>query len=163
MKTIHIILALMLCSILLLGCGTQNATTSSDILSDLKLTEEEFRAWCQPLKIHNVVDDSIYATTLKNYPNQYLGQCFTFYSRFDDPQSLQVDFKGESSDGYVTYCKTPDYYWEEYLLFFDMRDDVYNPTISVGDEIYAYVIFSGVQTIDGIDYVTVQLISVDKR
>ena len=73
-----------------------------------------------------------------------------------------MDKKGLSSDGYTIYYYYPMFNFENYIILFDMRDDINSPTIKQGDSIYAYMIFEGVQTLDGIDYACFDLISVDK-
>lgn len=45
-----------------------------------------------------------------------------------------------------------------------MRDDVYSPTISVGDFIQPYLIFDGVRTTsDGVDYLVFNMLAVKKE
>jgi hypothetical protein len=141
-----------------------NTSTASGILAALGMTEEEFRANCQPL-------DPIYTGTkipfnlkqLREYPADYVGRWFypSISSVDYHPTHIKVYSKGISSDGYITYvCKSSSS--DEYILLFDYRDDVYSPTISQNDSICPYMIFTGVQTSNGIDYSCFYLISVDK-
>ncbi len=141
---------------------------ASGILASLGMSEEEFRANCTPLSPYKWIDNEILVlTSLREYPAQYIGQSFYTTSKYNVdlttgeriPLYLEVWSKGTSSDGYTFYeIHTED----EYLLLFDLRDDIYAPTISKGDNIYPYMIFNEMQTISGIDYLCFSLISVDK-
>ena len=149
---------------------TYDTSKASGILASLGMTEAEFRASCQPLSDHGNDEEMITAKDLREYPAKYIGQCFYFSGDWFDletpgsysPSGFDVAFKGISNDGYTTYRNFPDYDFIEYIHIFDCRDDIYSPTISEGDRIYPYVIYIGVQTISGTDYVCFQLISVDK-
>lgn len=142
---------------------TSSPTTASGILANLGMTEAEFRASCQPLKMDLSSNTNIVTSDLREYPNQYIGYHFKFVTTLNNVMSIDINRKGVSDDGYTTYYRFPNQDWQGYLLFFDMRDNIYSPTISVGDDIIPYVIFNGVQTINGIDYITFLLISVDKN
>ena len=143
---------------------TYDTSKASGILAQLGMTEEAFRASCQLL--NNASSDDVRVTQeLLDYPSQYIGQHFTFGHYSNEKPSLdymEVSSKGTSTDGYTTYTYYPGYSFEDYIKIFDMRDDIYAPTISDGDDIYPYMIFIGVQTINGTDYLCFQLISVDK-
>ena len=149
---------------------TQSRITSSVILRDLGLTEAEFRYTCQPVSINENDQEMLTTNDLLEYPANYIGQCFyfTYKGALDKesntyrPVKISVDFKGVSADGYTTYRSHPDYSFYKYIHIFDVRDDVYSPTISEGDSICPYMIFDGVQTIGGTDYVCFTLVSVDK-
>lgn len=147
-----------------------NTYTASTILANLGMTEQEFRDSCQPLALSGVYKEMLTATALKEYPSMYVGQHFFFSTDWHDsdipgyhtPASMVVDWKSMSNDGYTTYHNFPTNHSFEYILLFDCRDDIYSPTISEGEGIYAYMIFLGVQTINGTDHVCFQLISADK-
>lgn len=72
---------------------------------------------------------------------------------------IDVDIKGETTDGYVYY---ENQFLGENLILYDLRDDVYSPTISEEDDIIPYMIFVGIQTANGTDYLCFDMISVDK-
>jgi hypothetical protein len=141
-----------------------NTSTASGILAVLGVTEEEFRANCQPLEpSYAVKQNKLTLRQLREYPSDYIGQWFYTSTGSDNyqPSKIGVSSKGTSSDGYVTYVSERSSVGE-YMLLYDYRDDVYSPTISKNDSIYPYMIFTGVQTINGIDYICFYLISVDK-
>ena len=128
------------------------------------MTEEEFRAQCQPISFERYEPPYFLSVPdIVDYPTDYTGNLYYFacgWSKNGKPQPFKVYQKGTSMDGYTTYLNA---YGNTYVLLFDMRDDVYSPTISQGNNIdEAYVIFIGVQTIDGIDYACFQLISLTK-
>jgi hypothetical protein len=141
-----------------------NTSTASGILAALGMTEEEFRANCQPLEsTYTVKQSKLTLRQLREYPADYIGQWFYTSSGSDNyqPSRIGVSSKGTSSDGYVTYiCERSSI--SEYILLFDCRDDVYSPTISQNDSICPYMIFTGIQTLNGRDYICFNLISVDK-
>lgn len=150
---------------------TYDTSTASGILESLGMTEDEFRANCSPLSHRSSSSKMVTTRDLREYPSAYIGQLFFlssdyFFNKetgYFDPYNIEVSYKGTSSDGYTTYTVVPtDSRFEEHLLFFDMRDDIYAPTVSQGDYIYPYMIYIGVQTLSGTDYVCFQLISLDK-
>lgn len=140
---------------------------ASGILKELGMSEQEFRLNCQPLK-YGATEDRILGTrSLREYPVNYVGQLF-YLAYFDIanrtcPNDEKVSDKDTSLDGYTTYYIYPDTQWKDTIVIFDCRDDVYSPTISRGDYIEPYMIFTGVQTINGTDYLCFNLISVDKQ
>lgn len=142
---------------------TVDTSKASGILASLDMTEDEFRNSCQPLKRDIASSSTIIVSDLRDYPSKYIGQHFTFTSTTGKNFSIEITSKSISNDGYTTYYSYPNEDWQGYLLFFDMRDDIYYPTVSKGDRIHVYVIFNGVQTINGIDYITFKLISLDKE
>ena len=132
-----------------------DASTASGILESLGMTEDEFKNDCQPL---SATPNSGYKDTwqLRDYPADYVGQSFYLI------QLLEIGDKGATADGYFAYL----IYYEGLMppmLIFDYRDDVYSPTISVGDIVVPYMIFTGVQTVNGLDCICFNLISADKR
>ena len=139
-----------------------DTSTASGILASMGMTEEQFRAYCQPLKRDIASSTSTIICDLRDYPANYVGECYRFVTTSGNQLGIEISTKGQSSDGYITYISIPNEDWQGYILLFDMRDDTYSPTISIGDEIYPYMIFTGVQTINGIDFVCFWLISVDK-
>ena len=151
-----------------------DTSKASGILAELGLNEIEFRSLCQPLA-NSSNSEIISATELRDYPSNYLGQFYYYSSEYGngfggnesgndyyEPFPFVVGGKGVSLDGFTIYYGYSEYDWIPDMVLFDLRDDIYSPTISVGDDIYPYMIFSGVQTIDGTDYVCFNLISVDK-
>lgn len=135
-----------------------DTSRASGVLAGIGMTEDEFRVSCTPLqyastsgKLYFFDSDSLSA--IRDYPAEYTGQCFRF-PRFP------VKDKGVSDDGYPYYTVSDR---TGPLLLFDFRDDVYSPTISEGDNIDAYVIFSSVQ-LNGLgqDVLCFLLISCDK-
>ena len=160
---------------------TIDTSKASGILANMGLTEEEFRQRCIPLHFgqstYGYVEyggstdaQRILGTrTLREYPKDYIGNIYYLaYYKMENfaPQYYSeaeaVSYKGMSTDGYPTYIITPRTSSQDYLLIFDYRDDVYNPTISIGSGIAPYMIFTGIQTLDGIDYLCFNMISVDK-
>jgi hypothetical protein len=142
---------------------TYTTSKASDILAGMGISEEDFRLHCQPLKRDIASNDSLIINDLRDYPAMYTNELFTFVDTLNKPLSVRVSAKGVSSDGYTTYIIYPNQEWQGNILLFDMRDDIYYPTISIGDHIYPYMIYTGIQTINGYDYVCFLLISVDKK
>lgn len=151
------------------GKPTHDTSKASGILASLGMTEEQFRASCKPLSINGHDKEITTAKELREYPGNYMGQHFYISGDFlgtpdttYSPHWVTVNSKGMSADGYPTYIDYPNFDFYEPILIFDMRDDIYAPTISEDDGIYPYLIFNGVQTINGTDYVCFLLISADK-
>lgn len=135
---------------------TSNSTTASGILADLGMRSiEDFKFDCTPLNIMDL-------RTIREHPGDYTNRHFTM------SYLVQVTDKGTTADGYTAYeiVQENSALLENYIppmLLFDYRDDVYSPTISVGDYITPYMIFTGMQTIDGIDILGFALVTADKR
>lgn len=143
---------------------TYDMSKASGILASKGMTEEEFRASCQPLTEYD--HGCTWLGQLHDYPSQYIGQhyviCFqNSTTKMYDVTNRRVISKGVSNDGYTTY-KLNSVNNKMKIHIFDLRDDVYSPTISQDDFITPYMIFNGVQTINGIDYICFSMISVDK-
>ncbi|MBR5157295.1 MAG: hypothetical protein IKW59_05970 [Clostridia bacterium] len=132
---------------------TYDMSKASGILASLGMTEEEFRESCQKLGGGSTSQNPnpIHTRDLQDYPSKYVGQHF-----YDS--GFEVTTKGVSNDGYTTY---KNYQCE--MLLFDMRDDIYSPTISQGDYLQTtYMIYTGVQTLNGIDFACFRLIAIDR-
>lgn len=137
---------------------TYDTSKASGILAEMGMTEEEFRAACQPLALYGTNVGLTTLSDLIEYPGNYVGQLFYFSKDNYEGRQFQVADKGILNDGSTAYmCKS-----NEYFIVFDCRDDVYSPTISKGDWICPYMIFEGIQTVDGIDFLCFGLVSVDK-
>lgn len=141
---------------------SNDQTKASGILAEMGMTEEEFKEACQPLcctgssQYFNVEE-------LRRYPSDYVGGMYYFTfnnaiaSSYGPPNAVEVKEKGMSTDGYTTYILGTN------CLVFDLRDDIYYPTISVGNKVICYVIFTGVQTCNGIDFACFNLIATGEQ
>lgn len=149
-----------------------DTSKASGILASKGMTEQEFRNSCQPLSLSGSDNEILTMTNLREYPSSYTGQFFYIsgdsYNNNNDssgtyynPKSIEIDYKGTDSD-VIYYMIYPEYDWHEDVIIYDLRDDVYSPTITPGDYICPYLIFGGVATSNGTDYVCFFLISVDK-
>lgn len=142
--------------------GTQDEydlSCTSGVLAYLGETEQEFRENCFSLKCTSLA--SVEGTTpeeLREYPNNYMGYCF--FTNTGAHNSVKVEEKDIANDD--SPCYLADLCYEDYAIIIDIRDDVYSPTISVGDYISCYMIFQGIQTIDGTDFLVFHLVSMDK-
>jgi len=144
-----------------LGDPVYDTSKASGILAQLGMTEEEFKNSCFNINNYNTNKqyDITYDDLLK-YPNDYIGMAITDFHPGDNfiIATIEIDNKNVSTDGYIYYT---DSSYSGDKLIFDYRDDVYYPTLSVNEFIVPYMIFSGVQTINGTDYLCFQLIAVD--
>lgn len=143
-----------------------NLSKASEILKKMGLSVDEFKQSCHYISNNesNYVYDSNTATVhierpdytykqLRQYPADYANLCC-----FDD--NLYVCSKDKSSDGYTVYKVKDKSSYEGDIILFDKRDDIYSPTISIDDAIVPYMMFKGVQTLGGIDYVCFDLIAI---
>ena len=136
---------------------TPARSTASGILSQLGMTREQFKSSCIRIGKYRGTYAEVAFSDLLKYPNNYKGM------HFRPNQAAEVFGKDTSADGYIVYHCLPNgngWYEKEHLLIFDMRDDVQSPNISRGMYIEPYMIFTGIQTIDGIDYMKFNLIDV---
>lgn len=133
---------------------TYDMSKASGILASLGMTEKEFRKSCI-----NLTGSDLDFDDLLEYPKNYIGNHLTYFYSNGYWGHIDVDEKGVTTDEYVYYI---DDFSGTNLLIYDLRDDVYSPTISEEDDIIPYMIFNGIQTINGTDYLCFDLISVDK-
>ena len=142
--------------------GTQeeyDLSHTSGILAYLGITEQEFRDGCEPIMATAIGKQvGVFPKDIMDYPANYEGYHFYTYDGINN--TIDIIEKGMSTDNYPYYVA--DILYDDYALIFDYRDDVYAPTISEGDRISPYMIFQGVQTIDGTDFLAFWLISADK-
>lgn len=143
---------------------TIDTSTASGILASMGLTEAEFRILCQRLFTSNIQigttnGNEVYFSDLFEYPNMYINQIFAIdnLSGYD----CECTYKGTSDDGYP-YYECTDYY-DGNAVIYDFRDDPYFPNIQKGDAFTPYVIFKGIRTRNGIDWLVFWMISVDKQ
>ena len=145
---------------------TYDSSKASGILATLGMSEQEFRESCQPL-FWGSSNKIICTKDLREYPANYIGQHFYFsYSSQDKSGNYKSEkleiFAKEVSDGYTAYEIYSLYEGKDYIIIFDLRDDVYSPTISMGDYICPYLIFLGIETIGNFDCLCFSMISVEK-
>ena len=139
-----------------------NNITASDILADRNMTEESFRASCKELVAARVIIHSSgkivypenYFGLLRENPNQYVGEHYVI--REENEFDFHCDIKDIDSNGYIYYCDT-----DEDVIIVDLRDDPLSPNILEGENITPYVIFTGVELLNGTDYLVFAMISFD--
>lgn len=126
-------------------------STASGILASLGMTEEEFKASCAAISYPYDVDYK-YSELIKN-PNNYVGSFF-----YDKMFKVHKEI-GITGDGYRCYLYDAPYC---HAIAIDYRDDVYSPTITGGFEGF-YMIFEGLQNLEGTDYAIFDLIAIDEE
>ena len=141
---------------------TYDTSKASGILASLGMTENEFRVSCKRLfsaksQIGTPKGDEVWYSDLVKYPNNYLNNHFVIdnLSGYD----FQCDYKGISDDGYTHYEDVDSYNYD--AIIYDFRDDVYSPNFTSGSYFRPYVIFKGLHTINGDDWLVFWMISVD--
>lgn len=125
---------------------SNNTSNASGILASLGTSEAAFKANCTPLEDMPFIDDMML------YPSNYMNSWFYSYETFY--------IKDVSADGYQLYATKSSL--KNPILVYDLRDDVYSPTITTGTQYNLYMIFRGIQTDTfGDDYLTFHLISAE--
>lgn len=139
---------------------------ASKILKKMGLSVDEFKHQCDFISNNETtyVYDSNTANvriTSPDYTYKQLRQNPADYENlccYDN--NLYVCSKDTSTDGYTIYNVRDKSSYKGDIILFDKRDDIYSLTISIDDSIVPYMIFKGVQTLDGIDYVCFDLIAI---
>ena len=146
---------------------------ASGILASLGMTEQEFRDTCEPLdgtKFPKKGGLCVFTSDVLDYPSNYIGHRYVpAYTGLDKSEycidHLKISGKAVSADGYTIYMTSSSYVSDGaqyHYLIFDYRDDIYSPTLSEGNLITPYMIFEGIQTINGTDWMKFDLICCDK-
>lgn len=148
------------------GLSTVDTSKASGILASLGMTEDEFRASCQRLLSSNVqlaqtTGTELYYSDVVKYPNNYMDKHFVIDNVSEYSYDFLCSYKGTSDDGYLYYEDT-DYY-DYNAVIYDFRDDPYSPNIVQDDDFTPYVIFKGVRTISGEEWLVFWMISVDMQ
>ena len=129
---------------------------TSDFLAELGLDEASFRLQCQP--VYDVTQgEFLCLNALQTDPVSYVGKAC--YIAQDIPSGtmkpLTVVSQQISSDGY------PCYEIEGDILLWDVRDAPTDPAVALGDVIYGYLLFGGTQSLDGNQYLSFFLLSME--
>ena len=129
---------------------------TSDFLAELGLDEASFRLQCQP--VYDVPQgEFLCLNALQTDPVSYVGKAC--YIAQDIPSGtmkpLTVVSQQISSDGY------PCYEIEGDILLWDVRDAPTDPAVALGDVIYGYLLFGGTQSLDGNQYLSFFLLSME--
>jgi len=157
---------------------TYDTDTTSGVLAQLGLTEQEFRDSCIPLQY---IEDKYYSSPTKVKIGETNYEFFDKGKTLLDMRTYSVDFEDQKYkiasnvsyksivEGMPIYDCTLDYYIDYYtkgsipIVLFDIRDDTRYPLISEGDGIVYYCIFIGCFTYDdGEDYLAFDLISLEQ-
>ena len=145
------------------GLSTTGTVKASNILSNMGVSEEEFRANCQRLftsgiQIGSPDGTEAYYMDIVEYPRNYIDKWFVIdnLSGYD----FTCTYKGMSNDGYPYYECVDDYDYS--AVIYDFRNDTYSPNISRDDHFTPYVIFKEVRTINGEEWLVFWMISMDK-
>ena len=134
--------------------------TAQHYLNEMELTEEEFINSCVPLITYGSTTE-VDSDTLLSYPKDYIGNHY-YFDQGSSFYKISIQGKDSTVDGYPIYYAKPNNRHD--VIIIDMRDDVYSPTISVGDFIQPYLIFDGVRTTsDGVDYLVFNMLAVKKE
>lgn len=125
----------------------EKAPTSNEILNELGVSAEEFKQGC-----HDLSSDGLVLDDMMMNPNSYVNRGYYDY--------ITISEKGMSADGYPCYVINEG--WTVWGRIYDLREDVYAPTISQGNTYNLTMQFKGIQTDDyGNDYLVFWLISVE--
>lgn len=141
-----------------------DTSKASGLLASMGLTEEAFRAGCQKLFSDNFQigkPDGTEAryTELVSYPGNYIDKHFVIDNI--SSEDFTISYKGMSSDGYPYYEDLGGY--ENSAVIYDFRDDPYSPNFVTGDVMRPYVIFKGIRTVNGNDWLVFWMLSVDTQ
>lgn len=130
---------------------TPDVPVASEIFANWGVTEQRFRDDCLNITSGDRDNCGINVYDIIEYPNEYVDGYFKH-------TLFHIDEKGVTDDGYTYYA---DY--SNKMLIYDLRDDIYNPTLSVGNYITTYMCYLGVMTADGTDYACFDMLAVDKH
>jgi len=168
-KLLSILMIVM--SIFIVGCFG-GKTTSSDILDDLDLKMSQFKDQCQRISYLSpiTVKDSTASMGFRMMKNDLLYRKLLqnpaeYENLFCYDTDLFIESKGKTNDDYVTYLVRSRYdkvaRWGYHILI-DMRDDVQKPNFAPGMAIQPYMIFKGIQNINGDDYLYFHMIDAER-